>query len=130
MAKRVSKHPRGQVSDLVKNMPAEVDTKKLTYEAAFRLALAVNEQAVKDAERILLEMYKKPNDKLLQLQYRDVLAEDLYPFFCDNLIPVKPTKMMKKIVDRLMAKKGLKEMPECWADELYMIAEMENFMYA
>ena len=128
MSKRVAKHPRNQVSDLVKNMSTEIDPKKMTSESAFRLVLAINEQAVKDADRILKEMREKPNDMLLQLELRDVMAEDLIPFFCTNYIPVSPRKMMKNIIYQRMKKDKLTEMPECWRDQLAMVDEIERYL--
>ena len=129
MAKKVAKHPRGNVSDLVRGMSGEINPENLSYEACFRIVLAINEQAVKDADRILKEMRTHENNMLKQLELRDALVEDIFPLFCNNFLPnLTGRKMMENVIYQRMRKDNLKEMPEIWRDQLRAIDEMESYL--
>lgn len=125
MARKVKKH-RNQVSDLVKNMDPHIDVNTVSEDRLMDLIIAINEQAVKDAEKVLKEMRTKPANKLLQLQLREVMEDDLIPFFCNNYVNISGKEMMRRIIDGRMRKDRLKEMPDCWQDVLDMTSLIET----
>ena len=128
MAKRETKKKRNQVSDLVKAMSPEIDPAKMSDDAMFRLLTAINQQAVNDADRILHEMQKKPNDMITQLKLRDVISTEIVPFFCSDLCFANPREMMGNIIKQRMRKDGIAEMPECWASAMEITDEVAYYL--